>query len=217
MLVEDLHGLKRLEKNILWEKDQIRSMLLAVRKSLDSGFIHRASNDIGHRISSAVAQRPFKTFALYFPLSGEVNTEPLFKSLQESHQNHSALIYVPRIVPRGGGHHDMELCPISSWMDREKSPLGGWQSKASYGEVSGSCRPEDIDCWIVPGVAFDVKGYRIGFGGGYYDRILKDAVGLKIGVGYEWQVLSDLPHEGHDIPCDWVVTENRIIHSKKHC
>ena len=66
---------------------------------------------------------------------------------------------------------------------------------------------EKIDVIIVPLLAFDEKRKRLGYGGGYYDRYLKDFKGLKIGVGFEAQKNTDLPEEEHDIPLDIIITE----------
>jgi len=66
---------------------------------------------------------------------------------------------------------------------------------------------------IVPGIAFDKKGYRIGYGHGYYDRflkILKKDV-KKIGLAFEIQVVDEIPEEEHDVPVDIVVTEKRVL------
>jgi 5-formyltetrahydrofolate cyclo-ligase len=67
--------------------------------------------------------------------------------------------------------------------------------------------------WIVPGLAFTKDGRRLGYGGGWYDRLLasarKDA--LRIGVAHEFQVLGDLPNEPHDILLNRVVTDAKPV------
>lgn len=64
---------------------------------------------------------------------------------------------------------------------------------------------------IVPGLAFDLAGYRLGRGMGYYDRALNNFMGKKIGVAFSWQIADKLPREGFDIPMDIIVTEKSII------
>ena len=64
---------------------------------------------------------------------------------------------------------------------------------------------------IVPGIAFDLAGYRLGRGLGYYDRALNSFMGKKIGVAFSWQVTETLPREPFDIPMDIIVTEKSII------
>lgn len=74
--------------------------------------------------------------------------------------------------------------------------------------------PWDVDAFILPGLAFDSRGGRLGFGAGHYDAILAKAAkkAPKIALCYDWQVAEGvLPQEEHDVPMDWVVTEKRII------
>lgn len=66
----------------------------------------------------------------------------------------------------------------------------------------------DVAVFIVPGLAFDTSGYRIGWGVGYYDKLLAHVSAFKIGLAYECQIVSRLPHEVYDIPMDVVITEN---------
>ncbi|NLG14647.1 MAG: 5-formyltetrahydrofolate cyclo-ligase [Lentisphaerae bacterium] len=77
-------------------------------------------------------------------------------------------------------------------------------------------RREDLDfsglfVWLVPGLGFDRFGHRLGRGGGYYDRLLGFHRGVRVGVCYDCQLFASLPHESHDLPVDWVVTETRIL------
>lgn len=75
---------------------------------------------------------------------------------------------------------------------------------------------EDCQVVLVPGVAFDRRGGRIGYGKGFYDRALQNCQGLKIGIGYTAQVSAeDLPCEKADIHMDWVVTEKFAIQTKQ--
>jgi 5-formyltetrahydrofolate cyclo-ligase len=73
----------------------------------------------------------------------------------------------------------------------------------------------DVDAFIIPGLAFDTYGARLGFGAGYYDRILSAArkSAKLIGVCYDWQVIEgdEIPQESHDIRVGWIVTEKRVI------
>lgn len=72
---------------------------------------------------------------------------------------------------------------------------------------------KEIDVVVVPGVAFDLRGHRLGFGGGHYDRFLKSVRKdcAKIGLAFELQLLEKLPAEAHDVRMDAVVTEKRVI------
>ncbi|ALS74192.1 5-formyltetrahydrofolate cyclo-ligase [Planococcus rifietoensis] len=73
---------------------------------------------------------------------------------------------------------------------------------------------ESIDLLIVPGVVFTESGYRIGFGGGYYDRYLSGFNGNTLSLAFDFQLTGELPIESHDIPVDGIITEKRTIDSK---
>lgn len=72
---------------------------------------------------------------------------------------------------------------------------------------------ESVDLVLVPGVAFDTHGRRLGRGGGYYDRILSglDRRTMMVGVAFDFQVVSRVPVEAHDVRVDVVVTETRCL------
>ena len=71
--------------------------------------------------------------------------------------------------------------------------------------------PSEVAAWIVPGLAFTIYGNRLGYGGGWYDRLMANAKGFKIGVAHEFQIVEDLPHEPHDIRLIRIVTDDRHI------
>lgn len=73
---------------------------------------------------------------------------------------------------------------------------------------------ESLDLLIVPGVVFTASGYRIGFGGGYYDRYLNGFKGNTRSLAFDFQLADELPVESHDIPVDGIITEIRTIDSK---
>ena len=78
----------------------------------------------------------------------------------------------------------------------------------------GAVRPvsgDGIGAALVPGLAFDETGNRLGRGMGYFDRILRDVRGVKIALAYDFQLLKEVPVEAHDAPLDFIVTEKRVV------
>jgi 5-formyltetrahydrofolate cyclo-ligase len=82
---------------------------------------------------------------------------------------------------------------------------------------------EEIELFVIPGVVFDLRGYRLGRGLGFYDRCLAEMKGLPAGqagraalcaLAYELQVVKALPTAPHDVPVDYIVTERRVIECK---
>ncbi len=68
----------------------------------------------------------------------------------------------------------------------------------------------EIDVALIPGIAFTSSGDRLGFGKGYYDRFLEEFNGVKIGIGYDFQITDKIPTDEHDIGMDMIITEKRI-------
>ncbi len=74
---------------------------------------------------------------------------------------------------------------------------------------------EALDVIIVPGICFDLRGYRIGFGNGFYDSYLENVSATKIGLAFEEQIIERLPAETHDERVDIIVTDKRVIFTHK--
>ena len=72
-----------------------------------------------------------------------------------------------------------------------------------------------IELIVVPAVAYDRNGNRVGRGRGYYDRLLESSKAMKIGVGYDFQLVDEVDAEPHDVPVDMVVTQTRGIRVKR--
>jgi len=77
--------------------------------------------------------------------------------------------------------------------------------------------PSEIDLVIVPGAVFDREGYRVGYGGGYYDKFLSSKIRKdisKIAIAFDLQIVDKVPREEHDISVDYIITEKEIIKCK---
>jgi 5-formyltetrahydrofolate cyclo-ligase len=77
-----------------------------------------------------------------------------------------------------------------------------------------SVKKNEIDLQIVPGLVFSDEGYRIGFGGGYYDRYMSDYNGATLSLAFVTQTSHKIPVEGHDIPVSKIITEVNEITCK---
>jgi len=85
-------------------------------------------------------------------------------------------------------------------------------------EPAASCADmplNQFDLILVPGLAFDMSGNRLGRGKGFYDRILKEASGIKCGVSYDFQLLEKIPTEPHDAQVDFMLTPTRCLKRKR--
>jgi 5-formyltetrahydrofolate cyclo-ligase len=91
--------------------------------------------------------------------------------------------------------------------------------KFGVSEPFDSCEEiplDHFDLILVPGVAFDLHGHRLGRGRGFYDRILAAASGVKCGVGYDFQLLEEIPTEPHDATVNFILTPNRCVTSRRN-
>lgn len=71
--------------------------------------------------------------------------------------------------------------------------------------------PERSELILVPGLAFDRRGYRLGYGGGFYDRVLGRVRALKVAPAFSLQIVEEIPREEHDLPVDVLVTEEGVF------
>lgn len=136
-----------------------------------------------------------KSVLFYYSVNGEVDTiEPINNNLK------SKLIYLPRLI----NETQFEAIAIKN--------LEGLKinNKNIPEPIGKSSLDEKIDLVIVPGVAFDKRGHRIGMGKGYYDRYLKNKTAKKIALAYEEQVLDSIPKDPYDVDVDIIVTDQNI-------
>jgi hypothetical protein len=106
-----------------------------------------------------------------------------------------------------------ELIPISISSLRELTP-GKFNIPEPPMDVKRVVK--SIDVVFVPGLAFDLFGYRIGYGGGFYDRFLsKNPSSKKIGICFSFQLFSELPHDPFDVPVDYIVTDKNWTRRKE--
>ena len=146
---------------------------------------------------------PPPVFASYAPAKNEINPNAFLDALKRMELERPLMAF-PRVV--GKGTLSMHFALLE-----ELAP-------GSYGipEPKDSARlvlPEDIDVILVPGLAFDCQGNRLGYGKGYYDQYLPQLSekALTIGVSYDECLYDNIPAEQHDICMDYIVTPERVI------
>lgn len=153
-------------------------------------------------IDSSWYQQANKIFT-FVSMGTEVNT----RSIIIDGLNKDKTIAVPKVYPK---QKKMIFSRIQDFDDLEIGHFGVLEPSTSsiWKEES-----DESTIFIVPGLIFDLQKYRIGYGGGYYDRYLSTIVRpiATIGIGYDFQVVPMLPKSPHDVALDWIVTEKRWI------
>ena len=110
------------------------------------------------------------------------------------------------VLPRVKGK-ELELLEIENF-DRDAAP-GAWGILEPEGGKPAQLK--DIGLIIMPGAAFDDRGNRIGYGAGFYDKLLPLYTGRTVALAFELQIVSTVPAASHDIPVHKIVTEKRVI------
>ena len=184
------------------DKRALRRRILSLRRALPPAEAGSRSLQVLRALWSSGLLLGRRTVALYAAAGGEVETRLLFHQLRAEGMR----VALPRV--RGGGP-ELDFFAVSDWegllVSRLRIP-----EPAPVGEP---LLPSAFDLMVVPGVAFDRCGGRLGYGMGCYDRVL---VGLRpeaprVGLGYDFQLLPRVPREAHDVPLSAVVTESEIV------
>ena len=131
----------------------------------------------------------------------EVDTFQLVQSLWQLGKK----VAIPKCHPK---NHSMTFYLIDNFEQLESGYMNIQEPKI---QCCNPISPEDISCIIVPGVVFDQDGYRIGYGGGYYDRYLSQFKGKTMSIAFEIQLVEKIPTESYDLPVDLIITEQRRI------
>ncbi len=139
---------------------------------------------------------------VYVDFRAEVETGTLLEEVLERGKR----LVLPKVQPRGL----LACLRVTDTKDDLVAGRHGILEPRSDGTIA-VC-PREIDLVVVPGVAFTRYGYRLGYGGGYYDRFLaQEAPGaVAIGLAFEVQMAECLPVESHDRPVDMVITESGV-------
>lgn len=180
-------------------KTSIRGDILKKRRQLSVQECVGKSLRAQQRLLSAAEFGAASSLALYSPILNEVFTEEIFRQARQEKR----LIAYPRV--KGS---TLEFIEVESPQDLRPGAFGVM-------EPEGACQilVEGLDMVVVPGVAFDRSGFRLGYGKGFYDRALHDAGPgtLRIGLCFELQLVDFLPAERHDVAMDMIITEERIL------
>jgi 5-formyltetrahydrofolate cyclo-ligase len=182
-------------------KDEIRALVGLKRKELDETTAEVLSDRVQDRVLNLDKFMSADVVACYIAVPGEVRTNLIISACKDA----AKTVCVPA-YNRNDKTYQMVKIDENSVMG--SGPMGILEPMG--GEVVSM---DFIEAVLVPGVAFDAAGRRVGHGGGHYDRLLGGSkrTALKLGLGFEFQVFDKVPWWEHDINMDLVVTENRVI------
>jgi len=183
-------------------KEDIRRIMLKRRKNMNQDEIDCKSQRIAELLFSLDIIQNSQIIMVYVNMPGEVRTEKIIQDLL----NAGKTVVVPVCIPQ-----EVNLLPSQIKGLDELAP-GHYGILEPKKEFIRPVDPGVLEIIIVPGLAFDMQGNRIGHGKGYYDRFLMrvSPFAKKVGLAFEFQIVYNIPVCHFDVPMDLIVTENGI-------
>lgn len=180
-------------------KTQLRRRVRPLRLELGPDYRHRASEVACERLLLMSEVAAARTVALYSALGPEADASLALPSLLERNK----LVVFPRVVGKR-----LEFAPASSLDDLQPGYRGVLEPQSVAIDFSV------LDVIVVPGIAFDRAGGRLGQGGGHYDRTLAQLgpKPFRVGFCFSCQIVESVPREGHDELLDAIVTEDETVY-----
>lgn len=179
------------------EKKILRRELLDKRAAVPIDERNRISHELIKKFLATKLYREAKVIMAYASTPDELQLNELFAACFADKK----VLAIPLIVGKG----IMRAVEVPSF---ESLEVGAFNILTVKTELRRFIDPAQIDCVIVPGLAFDISGGRLGLGGGYYDRFLPKTNAKKIALAYDFQIVDHLPTEAHDAKVDYILTRS---------
>ena len=183
------------------DKQALRRFFIQKRGALTGEERRRAEDVVFNRLICLPAYQSAKTVMLFVSFGTECDTRRLVQYALSQDKK----VFVPYCDP---DRDEMNAVQIHSM--KELIP-------GKHGILAPAGKPFDqapkLDFVLTPGLAFDLEGYRLGYGRGYYDRFFDSLLdsAVRVGVGFDFQITENLPHNCFDCPVHAVVTDRRLI------
>lgn len=177
------------------EKSEIRRNIRRLRMMLSDMEKEEAASEVFAQLECTPAFMLAQNILMYHSLPDELSTISFLRKWKDRKN-----FFLPRV-----NGVNLDLLPyIESELEK-----GAYDIEEPTG--SDTANVDDIDLMIIPAVAFDRQGNRLGRGKGFYDRLLASSRATKIGVGYEFQLMDEIPSEAHDVPMNMVITQYSFL------
>lgn len=183
------------------EKKMIRKKTQEQLRAITRPLYEHSSYKIAQRLFCSPSWQDANTIGITVSKMPEVDTYQIIRKAWEENKQ----VVVPKCNPID---KTMTFRTLTAFNQLESVYYGLFEPiESETEEVNRGL----IDLIIVPGLAFDKCGFRVGFGGGYYDRYLQGYHGKKVSLAFSQQIVHTLPIESHDIPIDKIFTEKETI------
>lgn len=176
--------------------------MLEKRKKLSLLEVQGKSHQINQQLLFLSAYQCAKTILTYLPIRNEPDTLPTINNAWQ--QKKQVLVPVTQ-----AGNKTLLLSKLENLNELTRGMYDLLTPKPDY---LRPVNPDTVDICILPGLAFDRKGFRLGYGGGYFDRFLPKLRSdcLKIALAYDFQILDYLPRTEFDLPVEIIITESSV-------
>ena len=202
MKADPLHSPQELAVLRAHAKRQLRKRLLAIRRVLPSASVLERSDKACARVLALPELQTAKTIMAYVAMRKEIDPSGV---LAHAFANGKRVV-----LPRVGEGQDEGLTLHEHAPDAAliENHLGVQEPEPSVPRVE----PDEVDLVIVPALAVDPRGHRVGYGGGYYDRLLPQMPrATKVAFVYDFQLVSETPSETHDARVTHIVSDARTL------
>ena len=184
-------------------KEDIRRSLLKRRRSLPKEELKQVSCEINTHLINEIQNRDLKKILVY----QSIDNEPSIEQTTELAWQKDIEVYIPKVISK----EKIIINRLRKNSSYSKNKFGIKESNDS-----DTVELNEIDLAVLPLVGIDVNGFRLGYGGGYFDRFFNQGSELSrkpfiIGTGYAFQILEVSFAEGHDLKCDSVITEKGVL------
>ncbi len=180
-------------------KNQIREQNKIKRRAMDKTQVAEKSKRAAKAFLQSELYKNARQIMAYLPLGNETDTSEIIDA---------AFGDGKRLVLPVTDHKTGEITPCVYEKDT-KLTKGAFSVTEPSKIVPADMSKTDVV--LVPGIAFDLSGNRVGFGKGCYDRLLKDTAAVKVGLCYDYQICPEIPADEHDVRMDLLITESGAI------
>ena len=179
-----------------------RVKMLAHLASLDAGTVYQHSVAVAKQLAVLPVVANAKSLVVYVSFGNEIETHDLIRQLLVEGRHVSVPLF------QAGKYFAAEI------QDFDRDLVAG-KLNILEPKLLRHVPVTRPDAWLVPGLAFDRNGNRLGRGKGYFDALLQHAPGMKIALTQDFQLLDKVSTEPHDVRMDFIVTENQVVHCHK--
>ncbi len=179
-------------------REQIRKEVKQTRQRIPRDMALRQAEQVAAHVRAWPVYRAAQAVLLYVAMGDELGTATLLDAVLADKKT--------LLVPRCGARGHMDAVAVADWRALPEGRFGLSEPPMS----APAFDPMDIDLALLPALAFDLSGNRLGWGAGYYDRFLPRTRAVAAGLAFSEQIVPHIPPMPHDVPVQYLITPQGI-------